>query len=129
MPEANYALRRITPRVPFFADAEIILRDGTSVPAQLSEISARGCYVDALEPLPVGTELHLAICDLLTTCELDGKVIYEHSGGGLGVVGMGVLFGNLGPEQHSTIDAWLNQLANGNRGNASPEIPEAQKPA
>jgi hypothetical protein len=34
-----------------------------------------------------------------------------HSGGGLGIFGMGVLFGDMGAEQHSAIDAWLHRLA------------------
>jgi hypothetical protein len=42
---------------------------------------------------------------------LSGKVIYVHPAGGLGIFGMGVLFGEMGPEQHSTINMWLQELA------------------
>jgi len=107
MPEQAYAAKRRGPRFPFAAEAEITLRDGSWLPAQLCELSARGCYVDTLEAIPVGTEFRLSICDGLNTCELPGKVIYEHTGGGLGVIGMGVLFGEMQAEQHSTIDAWM----------------------
>jgi hypothetical protein len=106
-----YELRRTNPRFPFSADAEITLRDGTWLPAQLSELSSRGCYIDTLESIPVDTTLHLWICDGATTCEVDGKVIYRNTGGGLGVVGMGVVFSEMPPEQHSPIDAWLQALA------------------
>jgi hypothetical protein len=120
MAEPSYAVKRMNPRFPFFADAEITLRNGKWLPAQLSEISSRGCYIDTLEPIPVGTDLDLCICDGVSTCELNGKVIYKHSGGGLGVVGMGVLFGEMGTEQHSTIDTWLRGLAE-NRAKISPK--------
>ena len=111
MADGPYAVRRANPRFSFFADAEVTLRDGTGVRAQLAELSSRGCYIDTLEPIPIRTKLHLRICDGMSTCELPGKVIYMHSGGGFGIFGMGVLFGEMGPEQHSTIDAWLRRLA------------------
>src|ERR1700730_3597887 len=107
MAEGHYKGKRANPRFSFFADAEITLRDGTWVRAQLAELSSRGCYIDTLEPIPIRTNLRLRICDGMSTCELHGKVIYMHSGGGFGIFGMGVLFGEMGAEQHSTIDTWL----------------------
>ena len=109
MAEVPYT-RRTNPRFSFFADAEVIQLDGTWVRGQLAELSSRGCYIDTLEPIPIHTKLRLKICDGTSTCELPGKVIYMHSGGGLGIFGMGVLFGEMGPEQQSTIDAWLRRL-------------------
>ena len=111
MAEASYAVRRANPRFSFFADGEITLRDGTCVLTQLSELSSRGCYIGTPEPIPTGTELRLCICDGVTSCELHGKVIYMHSGDGLGIFGMGVRFGEMSAEQHSAIDAWLRELA------------------
>jgi hypothetical protein len=111
MAEKLFALRRTTPRFSFCADADITLRDGSWLPGQLSEISARGCYVDTIEALAVDTEIDLTICDGLNTCLVRGKVLYKHTGGGLGVNGMGVLFADMGVEQHSTIDGWLQRLA------------------
>lgn len=111
MVEPSYAIRRTNPRFPFFADAEISLRDGIQLSAQLSEISSRGCYIDALQPVPVGTEMRLCISDGANRCEVVGKVIYKHSGGGLGVFGMGVLFEDMAPGQHSVIETWLRELA------------------
>jgi hypothetical protein len=111
MAQASFAVKRATPRYPFFAAVEATLGDGTWLPAQLSELSARGCYIDTLKPIPVGTELHLRICDGAITCDVNGKVIYMQSGGGLGVFGMGVVFAELGAEQHTALDAWLRELA------------------
>jgi hypothetical protein len=111
MAETPYAVKRVNPRYSFFADGEVTLRDGTSVLTQLSELSSSGCYIGTLEPIPTGTELRLCIRDGITTCELNGKVIYTHSGGGLGIFGMGVVFGEMGTDQYSAIDAWLRELA------------------
>jgi hypothetical protein len=111
MAESPYTVKRANPRFSFFADAEVTLRDGTGVRAQLAELSSRGCYIDTLEPIPIRTKLRLRICDGISTCELHGKVLYMHSGGGFGIFGMGVLFEEMGAEQHSAIDAWLRGLA------------------
>jgi len=126
MVEGSYPVKRVNPRFPFFADAEVTLRDGTCVRAQTAELSAQGCYIDTLEPIPTRTKLRLRISDGLSACELRGKVLYLHSGGGFGVFGMGLVFEDMGAEEHSTIDAWLSRLA-GHRGtnrrkNSSPHI-------
>jgi len=47
----------------------------------------------------------------MSTCELQGRVLYMHSGGGFGVFGMGVLFEEMDAEQHSAIESWLRELA------------------
>jgi hypothetical protein len=38
-------------------------------------------------------------------------VIYLHSGNGLGIFGMGVLFGRMTAEARSVLDEWLQELA------------------
>lgn len=105
-----FPIKRAHPRFPFFAEAELTLRDGTRVSGQLAELSSRGCYIDTIEPIAVNTKLGLSIHDGMNTCELQGKVIYLHSGPGLGIFGMGVLFEDVRSEHHSTINAWLHQL-------------------
>ena len=114
MAEASYPVKRVNPRFSFFADGEVTLRDGTCVLTQLSELSSRGCYIGTLEPIPAGTELRLCIRDGVTTCELNGKVIYTHSGGGLGIFGLGVAFGEMPADQESKIAAWLHELSSKN---------------
>ena len=110
MAETTYPIRRNNPRFSFFADAEVTLRDGRWVPAQLTELSSRGCYIDTLEPIPIGTKLRLRISGGVSTCEFHGKVIYMHTGGGLAMFGMGVVFGEMGNEQHSAIESWVREL-------------------
>lgn len=111
MAEASFAIRRQNPRFAFFAEAEATLTDGTLVPAQVSELSARGCYIDTLEPIPIGTQLRLRISDGMSSCEVPGKVIYMHSGYGMGIFGMGVVFGRMAAEQTSAVSSWLRDLA------------------
>ena len=64
-----------------------------------------------LKPVPIGTEFRLRIWEGIRACELQGTVLYLHSGNTLGIFGMGVLFGNMAAEQRSVIDAWLHELA------------------
>jgi hypothetical protein len=111
MAETPFTQKRTNPRFSFFANAEITLCDGTLVPTQLAELSSHGCYLETLEPIPIGTEFRLRISDGKRTCELQGKVIYLHSSSGLGIFGIGVLFGEMVAEQRSVIDAWLHELA------------------
>lgn len=65
----------------------------------------------ALKPIPVGTEFRLRIWEGRRRCELQGRVIYLHSGNTLGICGMGVLFGDIAADQRSVIKAWLHELA------------------
>ena len=103
--------KRGSQRFSFFADAEITLRDGTSVRTQIAELSSRGCYMGALVPIPIGTEFRLRILHDMRTCELQGKVIYLHSGSGLGIFGMGVLIEKVAADERFVMDAWLYDLA------------------
>jgi hypothetical protein len=120
MSEPSFAKKRANRRIPFFAAAEITLLDGTSVRAQLAELSVNGCYLGSLIPVPVKTELLLRISDGMRSCELNGKVIYVHSSDGLGIFGVGILFVDVAAEQRSVIEAWLHRIA---KQVATPEVP------
>jgi hypothetical protein len=103
MSETPYAVARTTPRFAFIAEAEIM---GMTHRARVSELSARGCYVDSINPLPKGTEVRIRIRYGCSTCEFSGTVIYTHAG-----FGMGVAFGTMTAEQCSTLEVWLGELA------------------
>jgi len=103
MDEITYAVRRTTPRFTFIAEAEVV---GVGDLSRVSELSARGCYIDTLNPLPKGSDVRLRIRYGCSACEFPGKVIYMHAG-----FGMGVVFGELTAEQGSTLDVWLDELA------------------
>jgi hypothetical protein len=107
MTQAEFSVARTTPRFSFIAEAEVMgVSDGAHVVARVSQLSSRGCYLDMLNPFPVGRELRFSIRYGCSTCELPGKVIYTHSG-----YGMGVLFGEIAREYRLMLDAWLDELA------------------
>lgn len=105
MPEV--LVKRTNRRFSFVAEAELTaLPDGRGLRARVSELSSRGCYVDTPEVFPVDTDLRLRIRYGGSTCELSGKVIYTHSGWG-----MGVRFAEMPAGQHSSLNSWLAELA------------------
>jgi hypothetical protein len=103
MSSTPYTVARTTPRFTFIAEAEI---DGIKGCARVSELSARGCYIDSINPLPKDTEVRIRIRYGCSACEFPGTVIYTHAG-----FGMGVVFGEMTSEQRSTLDVWLEELA------------------
>lgn len=111
VPQTIHALKRRYPRFSLSAEAEAILGDGTSIPAQVLEMSSQGCYIDAVQPVSVGSELSLRITNGPNTYELPGKVIYLHPGLGFAICGMGVVFGKIAADQRYKIEEWLLELA------------------
>jgi hypothetical protein len=103
MSNPPYTVARTTPRFAFIAEAEVV---GMKDHARVSELSARGCYIDSINPLPKDTDVRIRIRYGCSTCEFSGTVIYTHAG-----FGMGVAFGQLTGEQRSTLDVWLDELA------------------
>jgi hypothetical protein len=108
MAKATFAVKRAYPRFPFSADAEVTLRDGTSLAAEVLELSSRGCFIDALKPIPVGTELNLRISSGMKVCELPARVIYMQPGYGMGIFGMGVVFETMATEHYAAIESLLH---------------------
>ena len=107
MPKTEFTASRNTPRFSFVAEAEVTWPlNHTRVVARISELSAQGCYVDTVNPFPLDAALHVLIRFGCSTCEAPGKVIYTHSG-----YGMGVLFGEITPAHRTTLNAWLEELA------------------
>jgi hypothetical protein len=100
---SSYTVARTTPRFAFIAEAEVI---GMGNPARVTELSARGCYIDTINPLAKDTPLRVRIRYGCSSCEFPGKILYAHAG-----FGMGVAFGELNAEQRSTLDVWLSELA------------------
>ena len=121
MSKTAFATKRGNPRFAFSAEAEILLGDGTTLPAQVFELSSHGCYIDAPQLIPVATQLRLTIFNGPSTCEVPGKIIYVHSGYGLGIYGMGVAFGEMAPEQRAELETWLRELAANERLKTSPQ--------
>ncbi len=107
MAEGLYPKSREVPRFALMAEADVREVGGGSnrLHMRISEISAHGCYVDTLNPLPLSTIVQLYIDHNGVKCTLPGKVIYIHSG-----FGMGVMFGEMPADQRAILDGWLAQL-------------------
>jgi hypothetical protein len=74
----------------------------TCIEGKIREISRKGCYVDSLNPFPVGTLLNLLISRNQGSFATKGKVIYVHEGFGMGVVFLDPIH-----DQLEILDYWL----------------------
>lgn len=94
------------PRYSFVATTELTDPvNAIRLSGRVTEISRHGCYVDALNALPVGTSLNLEItCDQgkFTT---KSRIIYIHSG-----IGMGIAFHETAESQMKILESWLAAL-------------------
>jgi hypothetical protein len=103
----SYSSQRNVPRYTFVAVTEII--ESTSqacILAKTNKISCKGCYVETLNPLPVGTSLNMIISRDHGSFATRGKVIYLREG-----LGMGVVFLDPTQDQLQILDDWLAEYA------------------
>ena len=79
------------------------------VASRLSEPSLRGCYLDMVNPFPVGTWILLKIwTDDSTVFQSNEKVIYSQPN-----IGAGVQFVDVEPKYLAELDDWLEEAAKG----------------
>ena len=100
---ASYSRKRTVPRYTFVAVTEII--ESTSQACSLGKttrISSKGCYVETLNPLGVGTSLNMVISREQGSFTTKGKVIYVHPG-----LGMGIVFIAPAADQLKTLRSWF----------------------
>jgi hypothetical protein len=103
---APYRERRSVPRYSLIATVEIVEpASDTHFPGRISEISRKGCYVDMLNPLPVGTLVRLHISRDKGAFSTRGKIIYTQEG-----MGMGVVFVDPPADQVKILESWLAEL-------------------
>jgi PilZ domain len=109
------AVNRKHLRFSLLAQAEVTtLRRGWHLMAEVSQLSARGCYLDTPNPFTTGTEVRLHIRYAGSSCELLGRVIYAHKGWG-----MGVLFSDAAGQQFDILDEWLAEIEQEQNPNVS----------
>jgi hypothetical protein len=100
----SYDPPRRVPRYTYAAVAEITdTTSQTRLELRIAELSRRGCFVDTMNPLPLGTPLKVVISQDQGTFATDGKVIYVQES-----IGMGVAFLESSPEKLKILDAWLS---------------------
>jgi hypothetical protein len=98
--------KREVPRYSFFAEVTVTdVANDMRMSGRISEISRKGCYVDILNPLPVGTSLKLKISRDQGIFMTPGTIIYTQPG-----MGMGVAFIDIPADQLKTLDTWLAEL-------------------
>jgi hypothetical protein len=104
--DSTYSERRTVPRYTFIATAEIVEpSSGVRMAGRISEISRKGCFVDLLNTLPMGTPIQLSISRDQGRFACAGKIIYVQDG-----MGMGVAFEDMPENQLRTLDSWLAEL-------------------
>jgi PilZ domain len=100
--------RRAAPRYALIFLAEVTDRlSSAKFNARTSDVSRTGCYIDMLNPLPRGTQIHLRLQSENEKFESSGTVIYVSPG-----LGMGVAFAaNLPSDEQEILDRWLSVAA------------------
>lgn len=94
--------RRRSPRFPFIASAEVQENNGSRLSARISDISAAGCYVDTINPLPGGTPVRVKIFNETQSFEATATVAYS-----VAFLGMGLSFGDVPPSSRDVLQTWL----------------------
>ncbi len=102
----SVAERRAAPRQHFVAETLIVeVSSGLRLAARSCDLVINGCYVDTLRPFPVGTLVRIRLKKDETTVEVNGNVVYELPG-----LGMGIAFHDLTPESHAAVNKWLSHM-------------------
>src|SRR5690242_18430922 len=103
------AERREARRYPFVCHAELIdVAGSTRISARTTDMSLRGCYIDTLNPFPVGTRVRLQLMKSGQRVEFRAEVTSCHMGSG-----MGLIFERLTPAQTDTVVSWLEDSSSG----------------
>lgn len=101
------AERRDSARHAFICPAELIeMGGGVCITARTADLSSKGCYVDTLNPLPVGTCVRIWLTKDDRRVEFQARVTSSQTG-----FGMGLIFEQLTPEQNSTLQSWIATIS------------------
>ena len=95
--------RRRSPRFPFIASAEVLEENnGSQLSVRVSDISASGCYVDTINPLPGGAPVRVKIFNETQSFEASATVAYS-----VGHLGMGLSFSEVPQRSRDVLHQWL----------------------
>jgi len=99
--------RRRNLRFPFTASVEAIENNsGTRVAGRTSDLGLGGCYVDTLNPFPVGADAKVRIQRENVTFEAQAKVVFSSIG-----MGMGLAFVSAQSRQVRIFQKWLLEIS------------------
>jgi hypothetical protein len=104
--------RRGAARFPLILVAEVKqLAESVVLSARSSDVSRSGCYIDTLNPIPVGSQVQVRLSSGDEVFDSHARVMYVCPG-----LGMGVMFHKDLPEtQLAILDRWLAAAAASNR--------------
>jgi len=95
--------RRPSARFPFIASAEVLQENnGSRLSARISDVSATGCYVDTINPLPGGTAVRVRIFNETQAFEAPATVAYS-----VVHLGMGLCFDEVSLNAREVLQTWL----------------------
>jgi hypothetical protein len=101
----DVADRRAAPRQQFVAEAHVVeISSGVKLSARSCDLGPNGCYVDTLMPFPVGTPVRIRLSKAQTSIDVNGKVVYQLTG-----LGMGIAFQDVSPENRAALENWFSQ--------------------
>lgn len=98
--------RRASPRFALILVAiPTDIESDAKLTARISDVSRTGCYVDTLNPIPIGSMVRIALARGDETFETRAKVVYVSPG-----LGMGIQFQDpIAPSQLAILDHWLEK--------------------
>jgi len=98
--------RRQVPRYPFIANAELVEeRSDMRMVTRVTELSLGGCYLDMMNPLPVGMLVRVKISAGADFFEAKAEILYSlaHPGG------VGMRFIDVEPQYRAVLQGWLEK--------------------
>jgi hypothetical protein len=99
--------RRRTPRYSFIASAELIEQaSDVRIATRVSELSRFGCYLDMMNPFPLGTLVLVKISAGDAFFQAKGKIVYAQTN-----MGAGVVFLDIDPKSVPVLERWLDEAA------------------
>lgn len=100
--------RRDAPRYALILSAEVVeIATGATLNARSSDVSRSGCYIDTLNPVPVGSQVKVQLRRGDMVFETVARVVYICPG-----LGMGLNWGtNVAPDKLTILDRWLLEAA------------------
>ncbi len=97
--------RRRTPRYSFIASAELIEEASeVRIATRVSELSLYGCYLDMMNPFPVGTLVLVKISAGDAFFQAKSKIVYAQTN-----MGAGVVFLQIEAEYQPVLERWLDE--------------------
>lgn len=98
--------RRQVPRYPFIANAELVEeRSDMRIAVRVSELSLGGCYLDMMNPLPMGTLVRVNISTGVDFFEAKAEILYSLVQPG----GVGMRFIDVEPQYLTVLQGWLEK--------------------